>query len=76
MATFFSHHEAVKFSRRLGEMGIAARMMPVPRKVSTSCGTGVRFEAELLPPRLEGPGVDRIFILEGDAYRLVFQCED
>ena len=46
IATFHTHLSALLTSRTLTELGIPARMMPVPRKLSSSCGTCVRFLAE------------------------------
>ncbi len=74
VATFFSHHEAVQFARKLKGLGISAKMLPVPRRVSSSCGTGVQFEgnAELDIAPLADEGTDKIFLLERDAYRAVY----
>ena len=46
IATFHTHLSALMTSRALTELGIQARMMPVPRKLSSSCGTCVRYLAE------------------------------
>ena len=46
IATFHTHLSALMTSRTLMELGIQARMMPVPRKLSSSCGTCVRYLAE------------------------------
>ncbi|MCL2854797.1 MAG: DUF3343 domain-containing protein [Defluviitaleaceae bacterium] len=46
IATFFSHFDALMFCEHLKEQGVAAKMMPVPRKVSSSCGTCVSFTTE------------------------------
>lgn len=48
IATFFSHFGAVRFKRRCEGLGWKARMMPVPRDLSSSCGTCVRYEGEIL----------------------------
>lgn len=50
IATFFSHFGAVRFGRQLREAGIDCALMPVPRQVSSSCGTCVRFTAKPPPP--------------------------
>ena len=50
--TFFSHFGAMRCKKMCDKTGIAAKMMPVPRMLSSSCGTCVRMEAEsadLLP---------------------------
>jgi len=69
IATFFSHFGAVRFSRELKKSGIEGTMMPVPRKVSSSCGTCVRFEADA-PPALS-EDVEQLFRREGTEYLLV-----
>lgn len=45
-ATFYSHFGAIRFKRLCDGLGIKASLMPVPRSLSSSCGTCVRFEAE------------------------------
>ena len=46
IATFHTHLSALMTSRTLTELDVQARMMPVPRKLSSSCGTCVRYLAE------------------------------
>lgn len=46
IATFHTHLSALMTSRNLTSCGIRAQMMPVPRKLSASCGTCVRYLAE------------------------------
>ena len=44
IATFFSHYGALTYFKRIKKQGIDAKLMPVPRKVSSSCGTCVSYE--------------------------------
>ena len=46
IATFHTHLSALMTSRSLTDLGIQARMMPVPRKLSSSCGTCVFYLAD------------------------------
>ena len=46
IATFHTHLAALMTSRNLNAHGARASMMPVPRKLSSSCGTCVRYQAE------------------------------
>ena len=46
IATFHTHLSALMTCRKLTSLGLMARMMPVPRKLSSSCGTCVRYLAE------------------------------
>ena len=46
IATFHTHLSALMTSRALTSRSVKAQMMPVPRKLSSSCGTCVRYLAE------------------------------
>ena len=46
IATFHTHLSALMTCRNLNGRGAKAGMMPVPRKLSSSCGTCVRYHAE------------------------------
>lgn len=46
IATFHTHLSALMTSRVLQSLGVKAQMMPVPRKLSSSCGTCVRYCAD------------------------------
>ena len=46
IATFHTHLSALMTSRNLTALGVRAQMMPVPRKLSSSCGTCVRYVSE------------------------------
>ncbi len=45
IATFHTHLGALRFQRKLMRLGHDAALAPVPRKLSASCGTCVRFTA-------------------------------
>jgi len=44
IATFYSHFGAMSYYNSITKQGISAKLMPVPRKVSSSCGTCVSYE--------------------------------
>ena len=46
VATFHTHVAALMSARALGGLGINARMAPVPRQLSSSCGTCVLYSAD------------------------------
>lgn len=71
LATFFSHFGAVRFGRLLREQGISHALMPVPRQVSSSCGTCVRFTAGSLPP-LPEEDLERLFRDTNGVYEEIF----
>lgn len=45
LATFHTHYAAMKSMRNLSSAGISARLAPVPRSVSASCGTCLIYTA-------------------------------
>lgn len=46
LATFHTHLAALMTHRTLTSKGLTARMAPVPRKISSSCGTCVFYQGE------------------------------
>lgn len=46
IATCYTHLSALLSCRALKEKGVSANMAPVPRKLSSSCGTCVCYTAE------------------------------
>lgn len=46
IATFHTHLSAMLTCRALTGLGLEARMAPVPRQLSSSCGTCVYYTAE------------------------------
>ena len=73
IATFHTHLSALLTCQRLTAAGVRARMMPVPRKLSASCGTCVDYEAA--EPLLEqmDTDVERVFAVEGEIYTLLLE---
>ena len=46
LVTFHSHFDAILTNRTLKSAGIEVRLMPIPRSLSSSCGTCVVFRLE------------------------------
>ena len=44
IATFFSHFGAIRYKKICDGRGAKAKIMPVPRSLSSSCGTCVSYE--------------------------------
>ena len=76
IATFHTHLAALMTSRTLTSRGARSRMMPVPRKLSSSCGTCVWYRAE--EPNLDAMDEDVEAVyekLDGDTYSLIMEAE-
>lgn len=72
LATFYTHYGAASFARRMKEAGVFHKMMPVPRKLSSSCGVCVKFAWQGEPPT-EGEDLEAVYQIEGEDFRLVYQ---
>lgn len=44
--TFYSHFGAIRFKKNYEKNGIAVTLMPVPRFLSSSCGTCAELKSE------------------------------
>ena len=76
IATFHTHLSALLTSRSLSALGLDVRMMPVPRKLSSSCGTCVRYLAQ--NPNLDAMDEDVEAVYEkidSESYALVMNAE-
>lgn len=60
IATFFTHYGAMTFQRLLKGQGKAARMSPVPRALSASCGVCVRFDGQGLSETAEAVDLEGV----------------
>lgn len=61
VATFHTHLSALLSSRSLAGAGVKARLAPVPRSLSSSCGTCVLYEAEESCLSLLDEDVERVY---------------
>lgn len=70
IATFFTHSGAIKFTRNLTKNDIPNEALPVPRKLSSNCGIGVKFKIENNLETIYNEDIEKIFKIEGTEYKL------
>ena len=79
IATFFSHFGALRFQKLCSQLGWPARLAPVPRSLSSSCGTCVLFQtaelakndlSHLITPELEQ------LVLDDNGYTFLYTVEE
>ena len=75
IATFYSHYGAIQFRKNCEKMKLTAVVMPVPRDLSSSCGTCVRFETEDNFPE-KNEEVEQIVRIEEAGYICIFHAEE
>ena len=76
IATFHTHLSALLTSRALTTLGIRAQMMPVPRKLSSSCGTCVRFEMAFDAASMQDEDLEKVVTVEGEVFTTIFETEE
>ncbi|NLI54570.1 MAG: DUF3343 domain-containing protein [Clostridiales bacterium] len=60
IATFHTHFSAMRTHRTMAAEGVSARLSPVPRSLSASCGTCVMYEASEARLDLMDKDVERV----------------
>ena len=76
VATFHTHLSALMTCRNLKNSGVDARMMPVFRKLSSSCGTCVVYTADGSCLERMDEDVEGVYEITGDErYTLLYQNE-
>lgn len=74
IATFYSHFGAIRFKKYCEKQNWNARVMPVPRDLSSSCGTCVRFEGEC--PKETPEEVEQIVAVTDSGYKMLYRAEN
>ena len=79
IATFFSHFGAIRFQRLCTQLGWPAQLAPVPRSLSSSCGTCVLFQTKELAPeqiqQLITPELEQL-VLDENGYSFLYTAEE
>ena len=76
IATFHTHLSAMLTFQALKDAGCRAKMQPVPRTLSSSCGTCVRFWAESDCRALLDRDAEALYAADDSAYRPLWQNEE
>ena len=76
IATFDSHFGAIQYRRACEKAGFPAKIMPVPRNLSSSCGTCVSFVSPdgIYPPANEE--LEQIVSVEKTGFCQVYAAEE
>ena len=74
IATFHTHLGALRFQRKLIRLGYDAALAPVPRKLSASCGTSVRFSVSFEEDWAD-EDLDSVFLAGQTGYERIFHNE-
>ncbi len=74
IATFHSHYASMRYKKLCDKHQIAGKIMPVPRSLSSSCGTCVGYTAEnyLIDDSILEE-LEQIVQVENQAYIVVYE---
>jgi hypothetical protein len=74
VATFYSHFGAVRFRRFCRDRGVACELAPVPRSLSSSCGTCAFFEFSPLDEGEDWPeGIELVARTVGEGATVTYE---
>lgn len=77
IATFYSHFGAIRFKKQCETQGYEAKLMPVPRLLSSSCGTCVSFLCdEIAVESMVSEELEQIVRCVDEGYEEVFRAKD
>ena len=77
IVTFYAHFGAIRYKKKCEETGIPSKVMPVPRELSSSCGTCVIYEApEEKPSDAIPEEIEQIVRVNGDGYVCLYRAEN
>jgi len=77
IVTFETTHHALRFEKTLKEKGISLLLLPVPRRLSSSCGIAARFLPDVLCTVKELIGshdlqLDKLYLFEDEKKNVKF----
>ena len=77
IATFYAHFGAIRFKKGCDRQGYPARVMPVPRSLSSSCGTCVKYTSDdPWPETSVKDEVEQIVEIHGENYVQIYKAAD
>lgn len=77
LATFHTHFDAVKYLKYIKNVAEKAIMKPVPRKLSSSCGSCVVFSSggRLLLSEMHMTDLEKLYLVKDQDYVLLAENE-
>lgn len=75
IALFFTHSGAIKFDRFVKGKNIKSVLMPVPRKLSSSCGVGIKFEFNGSLDEILIDEIESIYEIKNNNYKKIYESE-
>jgi hypothetical protein len=75
IATFYTQAAALLSNRTLKQAGFVSKAGPVPRELSSSCGTCVHYTADTPMAELLDADLESVYAVSETGYRLLLHHE-
>ena len=77
ITTFYSHFGAIRYKKICEQNGLEAKVMPVPRSLSSSCGTCVGYTGEkhIIDEKYLDE-IEQVVMVVSDGYETIYSSED
>ena len=73
---FYTNSSAIKFAKFLKSSNYVGELIPLPRKLTSSCGMGVKFHFTGDLSAIISDDIEKIYAVQGNQYELVYRSED
>lgn len=73
---FFTNSSAIKFARLIKNSNYTGELIPLPRKLTSSCGMGVKIHFTGDLSQIISGEIEKIYAVEGSQYKLVYRAKE
>lgn len=73
---FYTNSSAIKFAKLIKKSNYIGELIPLPRKLTSSCGMGVKFYFTSDLSLIISDEIEKIYAVEGNQYKLVYRAEE
>lgn len=73
---FYTNSSAIKFSKFLKRSNYVGELIPLPRKLTSSCGMGVRFYFTGSLSSIISDEIEKIYSVQESQYKLVYRAKE
>ncbi|MFZ3131903.1 MAG: DUF3343 domain-containing protein [Desulfosporosinus sp.] len=73
---FHTNSSALKFAKFLKNSDYVGELIPLPRKLTSSCGMGIKLQFTGGLSAVISEEIEKIYAVQGDQYELVYRAEE
>ena len=73
---FYTNSSAIKFAKFIKSRNFIGELIPLPRKLTSSCGMGVKFHFTGSLSGIISDEIEKIYVVEGNQYEMVYRSEE